>query len=36
MYKKDKLQKIADALNDEKGILQLSLWEKMETVKELK
>ena len=28
MYKKDKLQKIADALNDEKGILQLSLWEK--------
>lgn len=30
MYKKDKLQKIADALNDEKGILQLSLWDKIE------
>ena len=28
MYKKDKLQKIADALNDEKGELCLSLWEK--------
>ena len=28
MYKKDKLQKIADALNDEKGVLCLSLWEK--------
>ena len=30
MYKKDKLQKIADALNDEKGVLCLSLWDKIE------
>lgn len=36
MYKKDKLQKIADALNDEKGVLCLSLWDKIENCEKAK